>query len=193
MGSSESSIVTTSEKWITNSDLANQVISKYTTNTKHSTGIASNKRKMNIVIAKDDEEHGAKRERNNVAVKKSREKAKNRIQETQIRVEQLSKENEELQTKVTLLSKELNVLRALFTNGGFTLPSEFQFADSNSGAENRHSPSMADTTVGHRIEESSSRQSHTQHSSALSIKQEASKSAFHSMEESKIPPLRPMP
>lgn len=175
------------EKWITNSDIANQVISKYTSNTKGSS-IASNKRKMPAIISKDDEEYARKRERNNVAVKKSREKAKHRIQETQIRVEQLSKENEELQTKVTLLSKELNVLRALFTNGGFSLPAEFQFADAGS---ERHSPSMADTTVGHRLVDD--RQPHSQHSSSLSIKQEPSKSAFHSVEDSKIPPLRPMP
>ena len=183
--------ITNSEKWITNSDLANQVISKYTTNTKNSAGAASTKRKM-PAISKDDEEYAKKRERNNVAVKKSREKAKNRIQETQSRVEQLSKENEELQTKVTLLSKELNVLRALFTNGGFTLPGEFQFTNSNNsvnGSEHSHSPSM--DNVVHHLEESSSRQS--QHSNSLPIKQEKSKSAFHSIEESKIPPLRPMP
>ena len=105
------------------------------------------------------------------------------------------KENEELQTKVTLLSKELNVLRALFTNGGFTLPAEFQFSDSHSSVgSDRHSPPLMDS-VSHRLDDSPRlpSHSHVQHSSAISIKQEAPKSAFHSMDESKIPPLRPMP
>lgn len=185
---SNTSIVSSGEKWITNSDLANQVISKYTTNSKSSAASATNKRK-NPTITQDDEEYSKKRERNNVAVKKSREKAKNRIQETQIRVEQLSKENEELQTKVTLLSKELNVLRALFTNGGFTLPGEFQFTNTGSnGSEHSHSPSMEN--VIHHLDEPPSRP--VASSNPLPIKQEK-KSAFHSIDEPKIPPLRPMP
>ena len=51
----------------------------------------------------------------------------------------MSKENEDLQTKVTLLSKELNVLRALFTNGGFTLPCDLQLMNSASNNPSDHS------------------------------------------------------
>ena len=38
------------------------------------------------------------------------------------RVDLLTKENSDLKTKVTLLTKELNVLRSLFSNGGIALP-----------------------------------------------------------------------
>ena len=124
---------------LSNHELASQVISKYT---GKSSSANNNKRKSQNVV-KDDNEYMKKRARNNVAVKKSREKAKNRIQDTQIRVEQLSKENEELQTKVNLLSKELNVLRALFTNGGFTLPSELQCGGSPPPSEHSMPPSMS--------------------------------------------------
>ena len=74
---------------------------------------------------KMDDEHSylKKRERNNIAVRKSRMKAKERIEETRQRVVDLSKENEDLRSKVSLLQKELNVLRSLFSNGGICLPS----------------------------------------------------------------------
>lgn len=64
------------------------------------------------------EEYEKKRERNNIAVRKSRRKAKEKIEETKQRVEVLSEENEGLRIKVALLQKELNVLRSLFANGG---------------------------------------------------------------------------
>lgn len=66
------------------------------------------------------EEYVKKRERNNLAVRKSRKKAKQRIEETKQRVDDLAKENEDLRIKVQLLQKELNVLRSLFANGGVT-------------------------------------------------------------------------
>lgn len=170
-------------QWISNSEIANQVISKYTGATSGN----NNKRKP-APLQKEDEEYVKKRARNNVAVKKSREKAKNRIHETQSRVEQLSKENEDLQSKVTLLSKELNVLRALFTNGGFTLPCDLQFMNgSGSGSEsvsNHSNPSSHitdDTSIRHH------------HISSLQSNVDSEKSAFHLHEEGKIPPLRPMP
>jgi len=70
--------------------------------------------------AGDPQEYMKKRERNNVAVRKSRRKAKQRIEETKQRVDGLAKENEDLRIKVALLQKELNVLRSLFANGGVT-------------------------------------------------------------------------
>ena len=73
-------------------------------------------------MAKGSDEYLRKRARNNEAVRKSRVKSKKKIEETQLRVNMLSKENSELKTKVTLLTKELNVLRSLFANGGITIP-----------------------------------------------------------------------
>ena len=81
-----------------------------------------------------DDDYVKKRERNNIAVRKSRMKAKERIEETRRRVTDLTKENEDLRCKVSLLQKELNVLRSLFANGGISVPSEInvQFTNSNS-------------------------------------------------------------
>lgn len=84
-----------------------------------------------------DDDYVKKRERNNIAVRKSRMKAKERIEETRQRVVELSKENEELRNKVSLLQKELNVLRSLFANGGITVPSEINVQFTNSNSENQ--------------------------------------------------------
>ncbi|KAM7427524.1 hypothetical protein ABFA07_021352 [Porites harrisoni] len=84
-----------------------------------------------------DDDYVKKRERNNIAVRKSRMKAKERIEETRKRVVELSKENEELRNKVSLLQKELNVLRSLFANGGITVPSEINVQFTNSNSENQ--------------------------------------------------------
>ncbi|NXA18942.1 CEBPB protein, partial [Ibidorhyncha struthersii] len=54
------------------------------------------------------------RERNNIAVRKSRDKAKMRNLETQHKVLELTAENERLQKKVEQLSRELSTLRNLF-------------------------------------------------------------------------------
>ncbi|XP_052816649.1 CCAAT/enhancer-binding protein delta-like [Mya arenaria] len=75
---------------------------------------------------KNTTEYFDKRARNNVAVRKSREKAKLRQGETETRVNQLTNENERLQKKVDLLSKELNVLKSLFINVGSALPENFE-------------------------------------------------------------------
>ena len=74
----------------------------------------------------DTSEYFEKRARNNVAVRKSREKAKLRQGETETRVSQLTNENDRLQKKVDLLSKELNVLKSLFINVGAALPENFE-------------------------------------------------------------------
>ena len=90
------------------------------------------KKAMVTTMDKASEEYLKKRARNNLAVKKSRDRSKKRILETQERVEQLTRDNEELNQKVALLSKELSVLRALFTNGGFTVPCNLQIVAQNS-------------------------------------------------------------
>ena len=61
-----------------------------------------------------DSSYLKKRERNNIAVKKSREKSRLKQKDTLERVNRLRLENEDLEMKVKLLSKELSVLRDLF-------------------------------------------------------------------------------
>lgn len=80
------------------------------------------KNSSKTAVIKGTEEYLKKRARNNEAVRKSRVKSKKKIEETQLRVTLLAKENSDLKTKVTLLTKELNVLRSLFANGGIALP-----------------------------------------------------------------------
>ena len=68
--------------------------------------------------AKSTEEYRDKRDRNNVAVRKSRQRSRQKQSETEDRVQSLQAQNSALQKKVDLLSKELNVLKSLFTNVG---------------------------------------------------------------------------
>lgn len=75
-----------------------------------------------VTVSKGTDEYLRKRARNNEAVRKSRVKSRLRIEDTQNRVDLLAQENSDLKTKVTLLTKELNVLRSLFANGSVTLP-----------------------------------------------------------------------
>ncbi|XP_040187332.1 CCAAT/enhancer-binding protein beta [Rana temporaria] len=63
---------------------------------------------------KHSDEYKVRRERNNIAVRKSRDKAKIRNMETQHKVLELSAENERLQKRVEQLSRELTTLRNLF-------------------------------------------------------------------------------
>lgn len=77
-------------------------------------GSSSNKR----ALEKGSDEYRLKRERNNIAVRKSRFKSKQKYVETQHRVDELQEENSRLQSKVDFLTKELNVLRSLFSTTG---------------------------------------------------------------------------
>lgn len=65
-------------------------------------------------MSKDGDEYVARRERNNIAVRKSREKSRAKAKETVEQVNKLRRENEVLEQKVTILSKELSVLKDLF-------------------------------------------------------------------------------
>ncbi|XP_075427374.1 CCAAT/enhancer-binding protein beta [Ascaphus truei] len=65
-------------------------------------------------LDKQSDEYKVRRERNNIAVRKSRDKAKIRNMETQHKVLELTAENERLQKKVEQLSRELGTLRNLF-------------------------------------------------------------------------------
>jgi CCAAT/enhancer binding protein (C/EBP) gamma len=65
-------------------------------------------------LEKGSDEYLKRRERNNLAVKKSREKSRQKAKETMDQVDKLRKENATLEQKVTILSKELGVLKDLF-------------------------------------------------------------------------------
>ncbi|XP_035239370.1 CCAAT/enhancer-binding protein beta [Anguilla anguilla] len=69
-------------------------------------------------LDKDSEEYRQRRERNNLAVRKSRDKAKMRNMETQHKVLELAAENERLQKRVEQLSRELATLRNLLSATG---------------------------------------------------------------------------
>ena len=67
-----------------------------------------------------DSEYQAKRARNNVAVKRSREKAREKAKETTDKVSKLKLENEKLEEKMKLLSIELDFLMNIFRSMGRT-------------------------------------------------------------------------
>uniref|UniRef100_A0A2L2XXL9 CCAAT/enhancer-binding protein alpha n=1 Tax=Parasteatoda tepidariorum TaxID=114398 RepID=A0A2L2XXL9_PARTP len=69
-------------------------------------------------VDKSSDEYRRRRERNNIAVRKSREKAKLRSRETERKVSELVRENDFLRKRVELLTKELNVLKSLLANVG---------------------------------------------------------------------------
>lgn len=75
-------------------------------------------------IDKSSDEYRRRRERNNIAVRKSREKAKLRSRETERKVSELVRENDLLRKRVELLTKELNVLKALLANVGVPSPDD---------------------------------------------------------------------
>jgi len=60
-----------------------------------------------------DSEYRQRRQRNNIAVKKSRAKSRAHAQVTTARVEELRQENTELEGKINILSKELDLLKDL--------------------------------------------------------------------------------
>lgn len=62
----------------------------------------------------NEEDYRRRRDRNNQAVKRSRVKSRMRTQETLERVHQLKTENDQLEEKIKLLSKELCFLKDLF-------------------------------------------------------------------------------
>jgi len=63
---------------------------------------------------KNSDEYKKRRERNNVAVRKSREASRQKAKDTMEKVSRLREENRQLEQKVTILNKELGVLRDLF-------------------------------------------------------------------------------
>ncbi|XP_059145549.1 CCAAT/enhancer-binding protein gamma-like [Physella acuta] len=65
-------------------------------------------------LDKNSDEYKRRRERNNVAVRKSREASRQKAKDTMERVARLREENKALEQKATILNKELGVLRDLF-------------------------------------------------------------------------------
>ncbi|XP_072234616.1 CCAAT/enhancer binding protein (C/EBP) 1 isoform X1 [Leuresthes tenuis] len=66
-------------------------------------------------ISKDSEEYRMRRERNNIAVRKSRDKARRRILLTQQRAMQLQEENQKLQMRIGQLTQELDTLKHILS------------------------------------------------------------------------------
>ncbi|KAM6430017.1 CCAAT/enhancer-binding protein alpha [Liasis olivaceus] len=75
---------------------------------------ASSSGKVKKALDKSSSEYRVRRERNNIAVRKSRDKAKQRNAETQQKVVELSSDNERLRKRVEQLSRELETLRGIF-------------------------------------------------------------------------------
>nr|XP_020466202.1 CCAAT/enhancer-binding protein gamma-like isoform X1 [Monopterus albus] len=66
-------------------------------------------------ISKDSAEYRLRRERNNIAVRKSRDKARRRILLTQQRAVQLQEENQKLQMRIGQLTQELDTLKHILS------------------------------------------------------------------------------
>ncbi len=84
---------------------------------------------------KNSDDYRQRRERNNLAVKKSRMRSKQKAQDTQQRVNELKEENERLEAKIKLLSKELSVLKDLFLEHAHNLADNVQPPTSSGGPE----------------------------------------------------------
>lgn len=95
-------------------------------------------------IEKGTEEYVMKRERNNVAVRKSRTKAKLKHIETQMRVGELSEENSQLRNHVAALQKEVQALKSYIN---FHIPSSPLSTASSPGKPPAHLQSPTGSTV----------------------------------------------
>uniref|UniRef100_A0A6B2EGJ6 Putative ovary c/ebpg transcription factor n=1 Tax=Phlebotomus kandelakii TaxID=1109342 RepID=A0A6B2EGJ6_9DIPT len=71
-------------------------------------------KKKKTAMNEFDEDYRKKRERNNQAVKKSREKTKQTTMETHKRVDNLRVENRVLENEISNLKKKLKLLKELF-------------------------------------------------------------------------------
>lgn len=92
--------------------------------------LKSPRQKARKSIEKGSEEYLVKRERNNVAVRKSRTKAKLKHIETQMRVGELTEENDQLRNRISELQKELNALKSYisYNNPSSIKPPHFSSA-----------------------------------------------------------------
>lgn len=83
-------------------------------NHHHHAGKMLERGKSKKHVDKSSPEYRMRRERNNVAVRKSRDKAKMRNLETQHKVVELSADNDRLRRRVEHLTRELDTLRGIF-------------------------------------------------------------------------------
>merc|ERR1712026_234543 len=104
----------------------------------HKNMMKSPRCKVRKTIEKGSEEYMIKRERNNVAVRKSRTKAKLKHIETQMRVGELTEENDQLRNRIATLQKELNALKS-FTS--YNCPSSLKPPFSS------HQPNFSSTKI----------------------------------------------
>lgn len=70
--------------------------------------------KMSMMVDRDSTEYLMRRSRNNIAVKRSREKNKAQTEGTAKQIENLTKENEALEATIDGLNEKLKVLKKLF-------------------------------------------------------------------------------
>lgn len=101
---------------------------------------------------KSSEEYKKRRERNNVAVRKSRDKSRMKTQETLNKINELKVENAKLEEKVSLLSKELSVLKDLFLSHAEELPDpSTTFGLFNSGATSKLGVQASGDSAGAKL------------------------------------------
>lgn len=96
----------------------------------------SKQSKKSSPMDRNSDEYRQRRERNNMAVKKSRLKSKQKAQDTLQRVNQLKEENERLEAKIKLLTKELSVLKDLFLEHAHNLADNVQSISTESTTTN---------------------------------------------------------
>lgn len=80
----------------------------------------SNSGSKRMLPEKESEDYKKRRERNNIAVRKSRQLSRMKAKITQEKVSKLREENQKLEQRVQILSKELSVLRDLFLSSAET-------------------------------------------------------------------------
>ena len=73
-------------------------------------------------VVKDSEVYKKRRERNNIAVRKSRQLSRQKAKQDDEKVNLLREENKMLAEKVQLLNKELSVLKDLFLSSASAAP-----------------------------------------------------------------------
>lgn len=101
-------------------------------------GLKSSRRKF---CSKGTDEYRLKRERNNIAVRKSRNKTKMKQVETEVKVSELHEANEQLKSKVVLLQRELASLRNFVALNAPSLVSKAP-GFFNSAVPNNHNSSI---------------------------------------------------
>jgi len=79
----------------------------------YATAALANDSATDSAVTTDDDEYRQKRDRNNIAVKKSREKSRQRARDTAEKMERLRQENDELEQRTVELAAELRTLKDL--------------------------------------------------------------------------------